>query len=126
MFRIQIKKETWSQSCHSFHDSKAFALPCKSKRATLKAPRMCIYEIPAFIPWQLITKQNGRNRYNTPIGRSRCLVLDLQLTCEVFESPKPKRKIRLNYYVCVLPCLLPYMAFSNADYNTTMTKTRQN
>ena len=41
-FYIQ-KQRTWSQSCHSFHILKAFALPGKSKRATLKAPRMCIH-----------------------------------------------------------------------------------
>ena len=35
--------ETWSQSCHSFHSVKAFALPCQSKRATPKAPRLCTY-----------------------------------------------------------------------------------
>ena len=34
------KKRTWSQPLCSFHDVKAFALPCLSKRATPKAPRM--------------------------------------------------------------------------------------
>ena len=35
--------KTWSQSCHSFHAVNALASPKLSKRATLKAPRLCTY-----------------------------------------------------------------------------------
>ena len=35
--------KAWSQSCHSFHSVKAFALLCQSKRTTPKAPRQCKY-----------------------------------------------------------------------------------
>ena len=38
--------KTWSQSCHSFHAVNALASPKLSKRATLKAPRKCIYNHP--------------------------------------------------------------------------------
>ena len=63
---IQIQK-TWSRSCCSFHDRKAFALPGLSKRATLKAPRMCIYNSIPLISWHTnVKRKNGRNRYNTP------------------------------------------------------------
>ena len=40
---LHTDKETWSQSCHSFHAVKALALPNMSKRATLKTPRRCKY-----------------------------------------------------------------------------------
>ena len=40
---LYIHKKTWSQFCRSFHAVKALALPSMSKRATLKAPRRCVY-----------------------------------------------------------------------------------
>ena len=44
----------------------ALASPYLSDRATLKAPRRCIYHIPP---------HDGYNNY-TPKGRSRCFVFD--------------------------------------------------
>ena len=72
-------KKSVEPVCHSFHDLKAFALPGKSKRATLKAPRQCtkLYN-PPFAPiWIRIQWEHIKTH---PMRRSRCFVLDLPLS----------------------------------------------
>ena len=68
--------KTWSQSCHSFHAVNALESPKLSKRATLKAPRLCTY-----IESTLDNERQNRSKpiravYNTPHEASRCFVLD--------------------------------------------------
>ena len=58
--------KTWSQSCHSFHAVNALESPKLSKRATLKAPRLCTY-----IESTLDNERQNRSKpiravYNTP------------------------------------------------------------
>ena len=45
---------------------------------------------------------------------SRCFVFDLQMSLRSSHASKPKRKIRLCYYACVRPPLMPIRAFSRA------------
>ena len=112
---IQIQK-TWSQSCHSFHDLKALALPNLSKRATLKAPRMCIYDSIPLISWHdNAKKKNGRNGYNTPMRRFRCFVFDLPLKLRSSRIVKTKAQDTPLLLCMCPPRLLPYRAISKAE-----------
>lgn len=60
-----IDAKRGAKSCHSFHSTKALALPGQSKRATPLAPRRCRYMAPLYIlpnEWQ----DTMRAVYNTP------------------------------------------------------------
>lgn len=62
--KAYIQKKRGVEPCCPFHDVKAFALPCLSKRATSKAPRRCIYINQ---PFQLHPRRNTvAVIYNTP------------------------------------------------------------
>ena len=56
--------------------------------------------------------------YDTPMRRPRCFVFDLPLKLRSSNTSKPKRKIRLFIYVCVLPTSLPSGGFQH-DYDAT-------
>ena len=91
LFGIQIQR-TWSQFCHSFHDRKAFALPDESKRATLKAPRMCIYMIAIHQPYcqHRCIKPMTAVYIIHPMKRPRCLVFDSSLKLRSSSIVKTK------------------------------------
>lgn len=92
-----------ANSCCPFHDVKALALPCLSKRATSKAPRRCMIIQP--------TCASNFKKLNTigapiihPRGIHRCFVFDRQFgICEILTSSKPKRSV--NAFLCI--CLPP-------------------
>ena len=98
----------------------AFALPCLSKRATLKAPRMCIYNSIPLISWHAnVKRKNGRNGYNTPMRRPRCFVFDKHLNVRSSNTSKPKRKIRLYYMYVSCPPLCP-IGFQHSNDGTKL------
>ena len=88
----------------------AFALPDESKRATLKAPRMCIYMIAIHQPYcqHRCIKPMTAVYIIHPMKRPRCLVFDSSLKLRSSQASKLKREIRLCHYVCVLPASLAH------------------
>ena len=96
---------------------KAFALPCKSKRATLKAPRRCKYIIRP----NASCVKNGVWRhqvhgYNTPLGAFPLLCFWLTVwSCEVLT--RQNQSVSNAFYVYMSSRLSPYRAFSIAKFS---------
>ena len=106
--------KTWSQPACSFHCIKALALPEMSKRATLKAPRRCIYIVHPAIHY--IYKVTWHHLYND--GRMYLIETSkgaFPLLCfwhfdnefaRFLYSQNQSVQLRL-LYVCVSPPLSP-------------------
>ena len=105
VFYIYMK--TWSQSCHSFHAVNALASPKLSKRATLKAPRLCTYIESTLENERQNHSKPIRAVYNTP-HEAFPLLCSWQLcsNCQIITASKPKRTVTPYMYIC-LPNLCP-------------------
>ena len=114
-FYIQ-KQRTWSQSCHSFHILKAFALPGKSKRATLKAPRMCIHIICAkgLTFWWRTNAPTANDGCNTihPWGVLVALFLTYHWVCEVQDRQNQSARYAFIICMCQFPPQIPLSGLS--------------
>ena len=103
---IQIQK-TWSQSCYSFHCVRLSHCPdCRNEQRW--KPHVCAYIVPTigFLAKMPRWTMEGMDIIHS-MRRFRCFVFDLQLKLRSSHASKPKRKIRLCYYVCVRPPLYP-------------------
>ena len=91
-----------AEPCCSFHDVKAFALPCLSKRATSKAPRRCMY---ISYPYPLHPRRDAmRAVYNTP-REAFTVALFLTNSLEVAKFlHRQNQSVKVNaFYVYVCP-----------------------
>ena len=81
--------------CHSFHCVRLLALPDKSKRATLKAPRKCIYNHPTrYNPSIEMDTASWKEciQYTQGAFPLLCSWLIVEL-CENSTQSKPKRTV---------------------------------
>ena len=89
---------------------KAFALPRMSKRATLKAPRRCVYNSSS-LPTSICSKPK-RAVYNTPC-RASPLLCSWQLNWNLRDSRIVKTKAFSYALICICrPDLLPSCGLS--------------
>ena len=89
---------------------KAFALPRMSKRATLKAPRRCVYNSSS-LPTSICSKPK-RAVYNTPC-RASPLLCSWQLNWNLRDSRIVKTKAYSYALICICrPDLLPSCGLS--------------
>ena len=110
---MYIHKKTWSQSCRSFHVLRPSHCPeCRNEQRW--KPHVDVYIIPP--PSQRAFARSQRGLYIIHlVGRPHCFVLDNLIgTCEIHESSKPKRQLRLYLCICI-PTLAQSWAFSK-DY----------
>ena len=96
-FRFSIHTKNVEPVLCPVHILKALALPCLSNRATLKAPRRCIYHSPPCV--------DGYNNY-TSRGVPVALVLTSSLNLRDSQNVKPKAfRKRLCMYVSRPPVI---------------------
>ena len=88
---------------HSFHCVRLLALPDKSKRATLKAPRKCIYNYPTrYNPSIEMDTASWKEciQYTQGAFPLLCSWLIVEL-CENSTQSKPKRTVTPFMYMCL-------------------------
>ena len=104
LYLSHTEKKRGASSCRSFHNVKAFALPCSSKRATRISPTRCIYT-----QWHSLTI--GYNCGCTVIneayicihltrGISRCFVFNEQFEVAKFLHCQNQSVQKTPFSVC--------------------------